>query len=371
MTHVPDHVPRIVGQLPVPEVRVLLSTFLLVVLVFVVWLLWKVAPRLKQYVNPRLVDVVLFAVTGVVAVLVGQYALSLWADAEPAVQEVDVFSRITATGLRIAITFGVIAAAYVGSGMLIRFVERFTTRTREITSHQTEVITRLVEVAVYIFAGLLLLSVWRVDVRALLLGAGFLGIIIGLAANEPLSALIAGFTLMFSRPFEIGDWIEIEEDEGIVTDITLFMTRIETFSGKFVVVPNDVVSSNTITNYGRKGRLRLELTVGVDYGTDLQHAMDVAERAMADQSTVLEVPRPSAVLTEFGESAILIELRFWIDRPSSRRQWRAISAVIAAVKSAYDREGIKIPFPQREVATREETGGFRVVDGRNVDRRIE
>ncbi|WP_458207775.1 mechanosensitive ion channel family protein [Haladaptatus sp. NG-SE-30] len=364
MTHVPNASFDIVAQLPIPEARILLSTFLLVVLVFIVWVLWKTAPRLKQEVNPRIVDVGLLTVTGLVAVLIGQYALSLWAGTDPTVQQVDIFSQITSTGLRIAITFGVIAAAYIGSGMLIRVVERFTTRTREISSHQTEVIARITEVGVYIFASLLLLSVWNVDVRSLLIGAGFLGIIIGLAANEPLSALIAGFTLMFSRPFEIGDWVQIAEDEGIVTDITLFMTRIETFSGKFVVIPNDVVSSNTITNYGRKGRLRLEVEVGVDYSADLQQAITVAERAMVDQTSVLEVPRPSAVLTEFGESAILLELRFWIDRPSSRRQWRAITAVIAAVKTTYDREGIKIPFPQREVATREETGGFRVVDGR-------
>ncbi|WP_227356795.1 mechanosensitive ion channel family protein [Haladaptatus salinisoli] len=371
MTYSPNSLARPVEQLPVPEARILLSTLLLVALVFAVWVLWRAAPRLKRRVNPRVVDVVLLTATGVAALFVGEYALTLLADSQPAVRRVDVFSRLTSTGIRIAVTFGVIAAAYISSGMLIRLVERFASGTGEITSHQTEIFSRLMEVGVYVLAGLLLLGVWNVDVRALLIGAGFLGIIIGLAANEPLSALVAGFTLMFSRPFEIGDWVQIAEDEGIVTDITLFMTRIETFSGKFVVIPNDVVGSNTIINYGRKGRLRFELEVGVDYAADLQHAVAVAERAMADQNDVLEVPQPTAVPTSFGESAVLLELRFWIDRPSSRRKWRAIAAVIGGVKAAYDREGIKIPFPQREVATREETGGFRVVDGRSADRRIE
>ncbi len=123
------------------------------------------------------------------------------------------------------------------------------------------------------------------DVRAFLIGAGFLGIIIGLAANETLSALIAGFTLMFSRPFEIGDWIQVPlEDgtttDGIVTDITLFSTRIETFSGKYVILPNDLVGSNTLVNYDRKGRLRLEIEVGIDYGADPYRAIDIAEQTM-------------------------------------------------------------------------------------------
>ncbi|ODR82887.1 hypothetical protein BG842_17655 [Haladaptatus sp. W1] len=350
--------------LPLPEARVLQSTFLLVILVFVVWVLWKIAPRLKRQVDPRVVDVVLLAVSAIVALFIGQRALSLWASAAPNAPNVDVFGQLT--GFRIAITIGVVAAAYIGSGMLVRAVDRFTTETGGLTSHQGEVFSRLTEVGVYLLAALLLLSVWQVDIRAFLIGAGFLGIIIGLAANETLSALIAGFTLMFSRPFEIGDWIQVPlenggETDGIVTDITLFSTRIETFSGKYVVLPNDLVTSNTLVNFGRKGRLRLEVEVGIDYDADPKRGVDVAKKAMKGVDDVLNVPRPNAVLTGFGESAVILELRFWIDRPSSRRRWRATTAVIAAVKHAFDREGIKIPVPQREVAGRDETGGFRVV----------
>jgi small-conductance mechanosensitive channel len=375
MSNPPALVFQPVQQIPVPEFRVLLSTFLLVVLVFVVWVLWKVAPWLKRRISPRLVDVLLLATSGLAAVLVGQRALALWTESNAPAPGVDVFSRLTSVGVRIAITFGVLAAAYVGAGMLIRVVDRFVKQSRQITGHQGEVFARIAEVSIYLLSGLLLLGVWRVDVRAFLIGAGFLGIIIGLAANETLSALIAGFTLMFSRPFEIGDWIRIpveenEAGEGIVTDITLFSTRVETFSGEYVIVPNDEVSSNAITNYGRKGRLRLEVEVGIDYAADPYRAIAVAERAMADVADVLEVPRPRAVLTGFGDSAVVLELRFWIDRPSSRRKWRAITEVIAAVQSAYDREGIKIPFPQREVSARDEAGGFRVADDRERDSRL-
>jgi len=251
----------------VPDTRVLVSTLLLVVLVFVVWLLWKFAPRLKRQTNARLVDVLLLTVSGLAAILVGQQALSLWTDPSVSAPRIDVFSQLTSAGARLAITFGVLAASYVGAGMVVNIIDRFVKRSRQITSHQGEVFARVSEVSVYLFAGLLLLGVWQVDVRAFLIGAGCLGIILGLAANETLSALIAGFTLMFSRPFEIGDWIRIPigengDDEGVVTDITLFTTRIETYSGEYVIVPNDVVGSSTIKNYGRKGRLRLEVEVG-------------------------------------------------------------------------------------------------------------
>lgn len=128
------------------------------------------------------------------------------------------------------------------------------------------------------------------------------------------------------------------------------------------MLPNDVVSSNTIINIGRKGRLRLDVEVGIDYATDPDHAVAVAKETMKDVDEILTVPTPDVVLKQFGNSAVLLELRFWIEKPSSRRKWRAITVVVRAVKHAYDREGIKIPFPQQEVSARDEHGGFRVVD---------
>ncbi len=86
-----------------------------------------------------------------------------------------------------------------------------------------------------------------------------------MAARQTLGSLLAGFMLMFARPFEIGDWVEIEEKEGIVTDISIVNTRIQTFDGEYVMIPNDTVGGSTIVNRSRKGRLRLEVDVGIDY----------------------------------------------------------------------------------------------------------
>jgi small-conductance mechanosensitive channel len=181
-----------------------------------------------------------------------------------------------------------------------------------------------------------------------------------MAARQTLGALLAGFVLMFSRPFEIGDWVEVDGMEGIVTDISIVNTRIQTFSGEYVMIPNDIVSGEKIVNKSRKGRLRVEVEVGVDYDADVERAADLAKQTMKDCDEVLTVPTPQVVLKEFGDSAIVLGLRGWIDKPSARRQWRARTEVIEEVKKAFDREGVKIPFPQRELAGREESGGFRV-----------
>jgi small-conductance mechanosensitive channel len=207
------------------------------------------------------------------------------------------------------------------------------------------------------------LTVWGVDLSGLLVGAGFLGIVVGLAARQTLGSLIAGFVLMFSRPFTIGDWVEIGEKEGIVTDITIVNTRLENFDGETIVIPNDSVSNRPIVNRSERGHLRIRQDVGIDYASDPDHAADVALDAMTDLKPVADSPPPQVIPKSFGDSAVVLELRFWIERPMPPRKWRAIDAVVRAIKDAFEAEDIKIPFPQQELSGRAETGGFRVRQG--------
>jgi small-conductance mechanosensitive channel len=176
---------------------------------------------------------------------------------------------------------------------------------------------------------------------------------------------------MFSRPFEIGDWVEVGDHEGIVTDITIVTTRMQTFDGEYVMIPNDVVSSESVINRSRKGRLRIEVDVGVDYAADPREAAETARDAVRGLDNVLRVPTPQAVVKEFADSAVVLGVRVWIDNPSARRMWRTRTAVVSAVKTAFDEEGIKIPFPQRELMGREESGGLQLGEGATLAGREE
>ena len=253
-----------------------------------------------------------------------------------------------------------LVGVYVGTGVIHRAVSRFVKRTEGISEHQAEITYRIIQISVYVIALVVVLNLWGIELGGLLIGAGFAGIVLGMAARQTLGAVIAGLVLMFSRPFEIGDWVKIGDKDGIVTDITIVNTRLQTFDGEYVMLPNDLVGSDEVVNRSRKGRLRIHVEVGIDYTADVDEAMELAKEAMNDVDDILTVPRPQVVLKEFGDSAIVLDLRFWIDKPSARRMWRAQTAVISAVKSAFDEAGVKIPFPQREVSGRAETGGFRV-----------
>jgi small-conductance mechanosensitive channel len=220
--------------------------------------------------------------------------------------------------------------------------------------HQRTVSYHVVQLVLYLFAIVASVAVWGIDLGDILLGAGFLSVVVGLAARQTLASVLAGFVLLFGRPFDIGDWVAVDGQEGIVTDVSIFNTELRTFNGEYLVLPNDVVTAETLINRSRRGRLRVDVEVGVDYDADLDRARELAVEAVEGLETddIRDYPEPVAVYTEFGDSAVVLEVRFWIDDPTAARRWNSRTVVIGAVKTAFAEAGITIPFPQRTLGGR-------------------
>jgi small-conductance mechanosensitive channel len=264
------------------------------------------------------------------------------------------------------LTLVLLVLAYVGSDQLRNGIQRFSQGADRVTKHQEEVMLRVGQVVLFVTVGASIMTLWGVNLSGLLVGAGFLGIVVGLAARQTLGSLIAGFVLMFSRPFTVGDWIEVGGEQGIVTDITIMNTRLQNFDGETVVMPNDRVNDQSLTNRSANGRLRLRTEVGIDYEADPDQAEAVALEAIEAVDIVEDAPAPKVVPKEFGDSAIVLELRYWIEHPSPPRKWRAVSGVVTGVKEAFDEADITVPFPQRELSAREGSGAT-IRDGQLSD----
>jgi small-conductance mechanosensitive channel len=323
--------------------------------------------RAGGLVPTSLGGLVLRTVQTAVVVLAGVSLLVVWGLVDLAVGVLGLLGLSLPLVANVATTLALGLAAYVAADVLRESVDRFAERSDRVTEHQREIILRVGNLGILAVLVATVLTVWGQDLSGLLVGAGFLGIVVGLAARQTLGSLIAGFVLMFSRPFTIGDWVEIGDEEGVVTDITIVNTRLENFDGEAVVIPNDRVANQPITNRSERGHYRIRLEVGVDYDTDPDHAATVARETMEELKEVTDSPPPRVVRKSFGDSAVVLELRFWIDRPMPPRKWRAVDAVVQATKDTFEAEGIKIPFPQRELAGRAETGGFRIT-GDTVER---
>ena len=253
---------------------------------------------------------------------------------------------------RLASTGGVVLVAFVLNDLLRDLIREYTANTKRITAHQEQILTRVLQVALILAVLLAVFSIWGIDIGNLLVGAGFLGVVVGLAARQTLGSLLAGFVLMFSRPFEIGDWVEIGDKEGIVTKITIMNTVMRNFDGEYVVIPNDNVANQAITNRSRDGKLRIHLEVGIDYEDDPEHAKEIACEAVEGVKMVEDNPAPQVFPVAFGDSAVTMDIRFWIAPPTPQRRWHATAGVVESVRKRFATESISIPFPQRTISDR-------------------
>lgn len=179
---------------------------------------------------------------------------------------------------------------------------------------------------------------------------GAVGLAIALALQDTLKAVAAGFMIAAFRPFRIGDWVRINDEEGEVSQITPFNTSIKQVDNKLVLYSNDQVWGSPIVNYTRHTRRRLDLYFGVHYDTDLDQALEVL-RAIANDHPKVALKQETWVgVHELGDWAITLRLRAWVPTV----EFVQIRADITkSVKQVFDREGIEIPYPHQVEFIRE------------------
>ncbi len=193
------------------------------------------------------------------------------------------------------------------------------------------------------------LSMVGIDMTAFSVFTGALGVGLGLGMQRIASNYVSGFIILLDRSIHLGDVVQVGTDSGQVSKITTRYTVLKHPTGTEYIVPNEALISNVVQNQSYSDtRLRLATTIGVAYGTDLELAMRLMCAAAAAQPRVLSETPPRVFLTAFAESAINLELGFWIADPEEGKG-NVISDINLAIWRAFQENGIRIPFPQREV----------------------
>jgi small-conductance mechanosensitive channel len=190
------------------------------------------------------------------------------------------------------------------------------------------------------------------DLRVLMVMAGAIGIGIGLGLQNMAANLFSSFTLVFGRRIKKGDWIQIEDNLGSVKEVGLAATRVWTRDNVELIIPNSDLTSKTIINYSlSEPMIRVHVPVGVSYSSRPEEVTKLLLNA-AESSPYVSKERKSAVwFTEYGESSLNFELLVWIDvRDVSEKQVR--SELYYVIFEAFDKAGIEIPFPQRDIHIR-------------------
>jgi small conductance mechanosensitive channel len=181
---------------------------------------------------------------------------------------------------------------------------------------------------------------------------GALALAVGFAAQDLLGNFVAGIFILKDKPFRVGDWIEVNDIEGVVTDIDLRVSRLRTFDNEVITVPNSELADNAVTNPVANNTLRQKFTFGIGYDDDIGHAREVILEEADKNAEILDEPGPSIRVSELADSYVGLQTRFWISDPSRSDFVKTRSDFVEAVKNRLDAEAIDMPYPHTQL-----TGG--------------
>lgn len=246
--------------------------------------------------------------------------------------------------LAVAIVFAGWLVARVVRNMTQRLMRRFTD-----SNTLNELVSSLFYLIVILIGAFAALSVLQLDktVTTLLAGAGIVGLALGFAFQDIASNFIAGVIMAVQRPLRRGELVQTSGETGTVERIFLRTTELKNLQGLQVIIPNKDIFQSVLINYSRNGTRRVDLPVGVSYAEDLDHVKKVANAALATVPDVLLDRGIDVFFQGFGDSSIDLEVRFWVTFTNNRHYQEVRSNALMAVKSAFDREDISIPFPIR------------------------
>ncbi|MBX2846038.1 MAG: mechanosensitive ion channel [Saprospiraceae bacterium] len=195
------------------------------------------------------------------------------------------------------------------------------------------------------------LSILGLDkaVTALLTGAGVAGLAVGFAVQNPLGNTFAGFLLSFRDDINIGDWIETNGFAGEVVDLDLKGTTLRGADNNMIIVPNKLVLEAPYKNHSLTTRTLVKVSCGVDYSSNLEHVRRTVLSTLCATFPHLKEEEIIFFYDEFADSSINFQTRFWMDAKSAIQAIYAKSEAIMAIKKAFEREGITIPFPIRTI----------------------
>ncbi|MGD8954857.1 MAG: mechanosensitive ion channel family protein, partial [Desulfobacterales bacterium] len=257
---------------------------------------------------------------------------------------------VTLSGLKTVAIFLWAKAAARFLRLIVALVSRDDSRFTLIQQRTLPLFNNLLVILVVALALYFVFLAWNINVTAWIASAGILGLAISFAAKDTLANLFSGVFILTDAPFKLGDFILLDSGErGEVTHIGIRSTRLLTRDDVEITVPNSIMGNAKITNEtgGPHERYRIRVKVGVAYGSDIDKVKSVLMDVAGSQPEVCKAPAPRVRFRAFGDSSLDHELLCWVDKPVLRG--RVTHLLNTAVYKRFIKEGIDIPFPQRDV----------------------
>lgn len=255
--------------------------------------------------------------------------------------------RILGIGTRVLLTLLVIVIAKFLIVLFVRFMKKMThVKKSRISPLMSTFIIKVVRVVVWLFALLIGLQVWGINMGPVIAGLGITGVVLGFALQETISNLFSGFLLALNNPFDIGDYVIIGSVEGTVEQMDAVSITLKTGDKKKITMANKLVLEGAIVNVSASETRRLDMTVSVAYGSDLDQVREVISSLLSSYSDVLDEPAPVIEVSKLNNSSVDFIVRPWVRNSDYWAvNWRFQKDIYDMLNKAH----IEIPYNKLDV----------------------
>ena len=224
--------------------------------------------------------------------------------------------------------------------VVLSFIDRTMTRLKvEPTVHKFT--HSCLKVLMWVVTGLIVAAYLNFPVNSLVTVLGVIGVALSLSLQGSLSNLAGGITVMATRPFAVGDYVEAGGVSGTVNEIGLVYTKLKTIDNKIIFIPNGEISGEKIINYNKQEQRRVDLTFTVSYDDDPERVKEIMRQVIGAHPKALFSPEPFVRTTSLGESSVGYTLRVWC---ATEDYWDLYYDLLEQVRAAFDREGVELTY---------------------------
>ncbi len=239
-----------------------------------------------------------------------------------------------------------IAAFYILSLIVGKAVEKMIGTSKRVSTLLRDFLYKAVRRTVIMVGVIMALAALEINIGPVMAVIGAAGFVIAFALQGTLSNFASGIMILMYRPFDVGDIVDAGGVTGRVKSTNLVSTHIRTFDNKSMIVPNNEIWGGVITNSTGTRKRRVDMVFGIGYGDDIAKTQGILEKITNDHELVLKDPEPDIKVHELADSSVNFICRPWV---KTADYWTVYWDVTRAVKEEFDRQGVSIPFPQRDV----------------------
>ncbi len=250
------------------------------------------------------------------------------------------------TGKAIAWALVILAVGLLLIAVVTKAVQKSTTKSRKIDNAAASFVTSVVSLVAYVGLMLVIIGTLGFSTESIITAFSSVMLAIALGLQNTLASLANGILLIFTKPFQAGDYVDIGGTSGTVKEIKLFSVKIVTPDNLTIVIPNNTVFGSTIINYSKMPLRRIDIVLPVFYDVDVAKLKELVNGLIAKDTRIAKDPAPFFRLTEYGESSLNFTLRAWTN---TSIYWDVRFDLMEGILEALRENGVEIPFNQLDV----------------------